>query len=378
MLKFPMNKDPLMKVVDSTLITLPAPSNLSYFWNMGSLLSMCLIIQLVSGLLLAATFSASFNESFWSMAEISESVSNVWAIRYIHSNGASLFFICLYTHTARGLFYASYTLKMTWMSGVSILILTMATAFLGYVLPMSQMSYWGASVITNLFSEIPYIGPNIILLLWGDLSVHSATITRFFTFHFVLPFIILALVVVHITMLHQTGSSNPLGTPSLQEKTIFNKVYAIKDLLGVFIFLAIFTGLVFYAPMVMGDNENFTAADSSATPHHIQPEWYFLFAYAILRAVPNKLGGVMALVMSIALFYSLPYTASMKMKTLSYYPLNKIFYWYFLMTIVLLSWIGASPVEDPYVSIGQMLSFVYFSYFVLSPLSQQVWNKVSG
>lgn len=361
-------KDPLQKVINSTLITLPAPANLTTLWNIGSLLSICLIIQIITGVLLASSYRPSIRSRFFLVNFITEDTDKGWLIRYIHANGASLFFICLYIHVGRGLYYNSFFIMHTWIVGVTILILTIAAAFLGYVLPVNQISFWGASVITNLFSEIPYIGPQVVKTIWGGPSVDNPTVVRFFTFHFIIPFIILALVVIHISYLHITGSSNNLGIVS-KKKIIFHPFYSIKDILGVIITLLLFILLILYYPLALGDDENFVEANPSVTPNHIQPEWYFLFAYAILRSIPNKLGGVIALALSVIVFYTLPFTTKIsKNKRINFLPISKFIFWYFCCIVILLSWIGARPVEDPYIVTGQILTCLYFIYFIINPL----------
>nr|QQQ88930.1 cytochrome b [Hyalella franciscae] len=370
-------KNPLFGIFNSTLVNLPAPSNLSVFWNFGSLLSLCLVIQILSGLFLASAYSASMENSFDLIAKIMEASDKGWFIRYVHANGASLFFLCLYVHVGRGLYYGSYLYRHTWNIGVTILLLTMAAAFLGYVLPVNQMSFWGASVITNLFSEVPYIGPNIVQFIWGGVAVDSPTVTRFFTFHFLIPFIILALVVVHITLLHLTGSSNPTGIMSSVDKMVFHAYFSYKDILGVLACSFLFMIACLYYPLSLGDDENFNAANPSVTPHHIQPEWYFLFAYAILRSIPNKLGGVIALVLSILMLYSMPITFLAKMKSNMFYPLNKSIFWLFIMTVIMLTWIGMCPVEEPYVLTGQFFTFFYFMFYVVSPVFMLLWDQLN-
>lgn len=367
--------DPLIKIINSTLVQLPAPQNLSTLWNIGSLLSLCLAIQLITGILLASSYSPSIQESFFTVNLLAENSDKDWLIRYIHANGASLFFICIYTHIGRGVYYNSYSFIHTWISGVTIFILTMAAAFLGYVLPLNQMSFWGASVITNLFTEVPYIGRQLVKIIWGGPSVDNPTVVRFFTFHFIIPFIIAALVIIHITYLHITGSSNNLGISS-HIKLIFHPYYSIKDILGVFVILLFFILICLHYPLILGDDENFTEADPSTTPHHIQPEWYFLFAYAILRSIPNKLGGVIALALSVIILYTLPLTVNFKKtKRIQKLPINKIFYWVFVSSVLLLSWIGIKPVEDPYIFTGQILTVLYFSYFIINPLIVSATEK---
>lgn len=378
MTKTILKANPLIKVFSATLIKLPAPSNISTLWNFGSLLSLCLVIQIVSGILLASAYSASIENSFQLVVQTMETLDKGWLLRYIHANGASLFFACLYIHIGRGIYYRSFIYTHTWMVGVSILLLTIATAFIGYVLPVNQISFWGASVITNLFSEVPYLGPSIVQFIWGGVSVHNPTIIRFFTFHFLLPFVILALVVLHITFLHLAGSNNPLGVERSTAKIFFNTFFSMKDLLGVLLVSLIFITLVLYWPIILGDDENFTIADPAVTPHHIQPEWYFLFAYAILRSIPNKLGGVIALVLSVIIFYIIPFTFVSKIKSSLFYPLGSAMFWSFAMTILLLTWIGARPVEDPYILTGQILTLLYFSYFIVAPLSFKLWDEITN
>ena len=366
----------LYKIYSSTLVALPTPSNLSIFWNFGSLLALCLIIQIVSGLLLATTYRASLDFSFTLTTKIMELIDSAWYLRYTHANGASLFFVCIYLHIGRGLYFNSFLMTHTWIIGVTILLLTIAAAFLGYVLPVNQISFWGASVITNLFTEIPYIGPTLVKFLWGGVYIDTPTITRFFTFHFIIPFVILALVLIHITFLHTTGSSNPVGVNSNTDKVIFQYNFIINDVCGVLILVSLFTLICLYFPLSLGDNDNFVMADPSTTPHHIQPEWYFLFAYAILRSIPNKLGGVIALAFSVLIFYFIPLNFIGQNKAIGFYPLNKILYWIFIFNVVLLTWIGARSVEVPYILTGQILTITYFSYFILNPLIIRGWDKM--
>nr|YP_009107170.1 cytochrome b [Eulimnogammarus vittatus]AIT99454.1 cytochrome b [Eulimnogammarus vittatus] len=364
----------LMKIFTSTFIKLPAPTNISTLWNFGSLLSLCLVVQIVSGLFLASTYSASLETSFTLVTQTMETMDKGWLIRSIHANGASLFFACLYIHVGRGLYYSSFMMTHVWNAGTTMLLLVMATAFMGYVLPSNQMSFWGASVITNLFSEVPYLGPTIVQFIWGGTSVDTPTIMRFFTFHFFLPFITLALVIIHITFLHQTGSNNPLGLSSATSKIKFNSFLSFKDLFGVALTTLGFLYINFYSPLLLSDHENFNPADPSVTPNHIQPEWYFLFAYAILRSIPNKLGGVIALLLSVVILYTLPFTHVSKMKSTYFYPINMVLFWTFIVTVILLTWIGARPVEEPYILTGQILTLLYFSYFMSAPLMTKMWD----
>nr|AWI62662.1 cytochrome b [Epimeria cornigera] len=370
-------KNPLFKVFDSTLVSLPAPSNISFSWNIGSLLSICLIIQIITGLLLSSIYSPNMDLSFTSLTKMMEALDKAWLIRYIHMNGASLFFICLYAHIGRGMYYSSYLYTETWMIGVTIFLLTMAAAFLGYVLPINQMSFWGASVITNLFSEIPYIGSEVVKFIWGGVSINNPTIMRFFTFHFLIPFVVMAMVIIHITYLHQTGSSNPLGLLSNSNKLIFHTYFSYKDMLTALIMTMMFMVLCFYYPLILGDDENFNPANPSTTPTHIQPEWYFLFAYAILRSIPNKLGGVISLVLSVMILYLPPFTHLGKKKSTMFYPLSKFMYWSFVTNLILLTWIGMCPVEPPYILTGQILTATFFSYFLAGPVSMKIWDLIN-
>nr|AEP27493.1 cytochrome b [Strophosoma melanogrammum] len=371
-----LKKNPLIKIFNSSLWNLPTPSNISSMWNFGSLLGLCLVIQIITGIFLAMHYCPNVDLAFNSVAHICRNVNYGWLIRALHANGASFFFICLYAHIGRGIYYGSYYMIETWMTGVTIFFLVMATAFLGYVLPWGQMSFWGATVITNLVSAIPYLGNSIMQWIWGGFAVNNATLTRFFAFHFMLPFIIAALVIIHLLFLHQTGSSNPLGVKSNMDKVPFNPYFTLKDLVGFMIMVGMLTILTLSNPYLLGDPDNFIPANPLVTPVHIQPEWYFLFAYAILRSIPNKLGGVIALIMSIAILYILPFTNKKKFQTTQFYPLNKILFWSLFSTVILLTWIGARPVEDPFIITGQWLTMIYFSYFVLNPLTAKLWDKL--
>nr|QED56623.1 cytochrome b [Anthonomus rectirostris]QED56631.1 cytochrome b [Anthonomus rectirostris] len=367
-------KSPLIKIFNSSLIYLPTPTNISTMWNFGSLLGLCLMIQIFTGIFLAMHYCPNVDLAFNSIAHICRNVNYGWLIRTLHANGASLFFVCLYIHIGRGLYYSSYYLIETWMSGVTIFFLVMATAFLGYVLPWGQMSFWGATVITNLVSALPYIGNLIVQWLWGGFAVDNATLTRFFTFHFLLPFIISALVMIHLLFLHQTGSNNPIGTNSNMEKIPFHPYFTFKDLMGFLITTFLLMILTLQNPYLLGDPDNFVPANPLVTPVHIQPEWYFLFAYAILRSIPNKLGGVIALVASIAILYVSPFINKKKYQSTQFYPLNKIMFWSLFTIVVLLTWIGACPVEDPYILTSQILTILYFSYFMINPLMAKFWD----
>nr|YP_010631645.1 cytochrome b [Propomacrus davidi]WBP61423.1 cytochrome b [Propomacrus davidi] len=376
-MKTPMRKmSPMFKIINNSLIDLPSPSNISTWWNFGSLLGLCLILQIITGLFLAMHYTANTEMAFNSIVHICRDVNYGWLLRTLHANGGSLFFICLYMHIGRGMYYGSYNLHLTWSVGVIILFLVMATAFLGYVLPWGQMSFWGATVITNLVSAIPYLGTTIVQWLWGGFAIDNATLTRFFTFHFLLPFIIAALVMIHLLFLHQTGSNNPLGTNSNIDKIPFHPYFTYKDMLGFLITTTLLTILVLTSPYLLGDPENFTPANPLVTPVHIQPEWYFLFAYAILRSIPNKLGGVIALVMSILILIILPFINKKMFQSTQFYPMNKIIFWTFVTIAILLTWIGARPVEDPYILTGQILTIAYFSYFMINPMMHLLWDHI--
>nr|YP_010925308.1 cytochrome b [Sigara lateralis]WKD80511.1 cytochrome b [Sigara lateralis] len=377
-MKMPMRKNhPLIKIINSSLIDLPSPSNITLWWNFGSLLGMCLMIQLITGIFLAMHYTANTDLAFSSVIHITRDVNNGWLLRSLHANGASLFFMCLYLHIGRGIYYGSYKLIMTWSIGVIMFLTIMATAFLGYVLPWGQMSFWGATVITNLLSAIPYIGSDLVKWLWGGFSIDNATLTRFFTLHFLLPFIIAAMTMIHLLFLHQTGSSNPLGIKSNYDKIPFHPYFSIKDLMGMVIVLFMFIMLNLLEPRILGDPENFIPANPMVTPVHIQPEWYFLFAYAILRSIPNKLGGVIAMILSILIILIMPITNKMKFKSMIFYPINQLLFWSLIMTMLLLTWIGARPAEEPYIWVGQMLTIYYFMFYLINPIMLKMWDKLT-
>nr|YP_010463303.1 cytochrome b [Macropes robustus]UUJ37827.1 cytochrome b [Macropes robustus] len=374
----PMRKThPMIKIINSSLIDLPSPSSISLWWNFGSLLGMCLMIQIITGIFLAMHYTANIEMAFNSVVHICRDVNNGWLMRNTHANGASLFFICLYLHVGRGIYYSSYKLFMTWSVGVILLFLVMGTAFLGYVLPWGQMSLWGATVITNLLSALPYLGNDLVKWLWGGFSVDNATLTRFFTLHFLLPFIIAMMVMIHLLFLHQTGSNNPLGVNSNYDKIPFHPYFSIKDIMGMILTIYLFSMLILLEPRILGDPENFIPANPLVTPIHIQPEWYFLFAYAILRSIPNKLGGVMAMVLSIAIIVILPITNKNKFQSMMFYPINKLMFWTFITIMILLTWIGARPAEEPFIITGQILTVMYFMYFTVNPLILKLWDKIN-
>nr|AAG27933.2 cytochrome b [Dipodomys phillipsii] len=368
---------PLMKMVNHAFIDLPTPSNISGWWNFGSLLGLCLVIQIASGLFLAMHYTPDTMTAFSSVTHICRDVNYGWLIRYMHANGASLFFICLYLHIGRGIYYGSYSYMETWNIGIILLFLTMATAFMGYVLPWGQMSFWGATVITNLLSAIPYIGTDLVEWIWGGFSVDKATLNRFFAFHFILPFIIAAMAMVHLLFLHETGSNNPLGIPSDCDKIPFHPYYTTKDFLGIVLLLAFFFTMVLFFPDLLGDPDNYSPANPLNTPPHIKPEWYFLFAYAILRSIPNKLGGVIALVLSILVLALMPHIQTAKQRSLMFRPITQFLFWLLVSDIFVLTWIGGQPVEPPFIMIGQIASLLYFTIILaFMPIAGLNENKM--
>nr|QPT74096.1 cytochrome b [Pharnaciini sp. NS-2020] len=371
----PMRKNhPLMKIMNNSLIDLPTPINISSWWNFGSLLGICLMIQILTGIFLAMHYTPNIELAFNSVSHICRDVSNGWLMRTIHANGASMFFICIYMHVGRGLYYGSYKYIETWTTGVIILLLVMMTAFMGYVLPWGQMSFWGATVITNLLSAVPYLGTDLVQWVWGGFAVDNATLNRFFTFHFLMPFVIMGMVMVHLLFLHQTGSNNPMGLKSNIDKIPFHPYFSIKDIVGFIIMVMMLIYLTLMEPYTLGDPDNFTPANPLVTPTHIQPEWYFLFAYAILRSIPNKLGGVIALMMSILILLIMPLFKS-NFQGNKFYPINQLTFWMMVVTTLMLTMMGAKPVEEPYIMMSQILTIIYFMYFMTDNLIKIMWDK---
>jgi ubiquinol-cytochrome c reductase cytochrome b subunit len=375
MYKYTQNN--LIQILFNHLKTYPTPSNLNYFWNFGSLSGICLGIQIISGVFLAMHYSTSAILSFDSVEHIMRDVSNGWFLRYLHANGASMFFVVLYLHIARGLYYNSYhaNSKLVWLSGMAIFLLTMAVAFIGYVLPWGQMSYWGATVITNMFSALPVIGIKLVYWLWGGFAVGEATLNRFFSLHFLLPFLIVFLVLVHISQLHEIGSSNPFPLDYNQynvANSFFYPYFAIKDLLGLLIFLMLFAYFIYFVPNYLGHSDNYIEANPLVTPEHIVPEWYFLPFYAILRSIPDKLGGILFMLGSILFFFILPFTHQYIINSLSIYKFNyannlfiKNIIWSIYFIFLLLGWLGSQPVEEPFISIGLYGSLILLNLTLL-------------
>ena len=370
---------PLLKIVNDAVIDLPSPSNISVWWNFGSLLGLCLITQILTGLFLAIHYTPDVESAFASVAHICRDVNFGWLIRNLHANGASFFFICIYLHIGRGLYYGSYLYKETWNVGVVLLLLVIITAFVGYVLPWGQISFWGATVITNLLSAVPYVGTMLVEWIWGGFSVDNATLTRFFAFHFLFPFVIAAFSVLHLLFLHETGSNNPIGLNSNADKISFHPYFSYKDLLGFAVLLIALASLALFSPNLLGDPDNFTPANPIVTPPHIKPEWYFLFAYAILRSIPNKLGGVLALLASILVLIVVPFLHTSKQRALTFRPVSQFLFWTLVADVVILTWIGGIPAEQPFIIIGQVASVLYFSLFlVFFPAAGWVENKILG
>nr|AOW69090.1 apocytochrome b [Colletotrichum fructicola] len=373
-----LKSHPLLKLANSYLIDTSQPTNISYLWNFGSLLAVCLGIQIVTGVTLAMHYNPSIAEAFNSVEHIMRDVNNGWLIRYLHSNTASAFFFLVYLHVGRGMYYGSYRAPRTlvWVIGAIILVAMMGIGFLGYVLPYGQMSLWGATVITNLISAIPWIGQDIVEFVWGGFSVNNATLNRFFALHFVLPFVLAALVLMHLIALHDTvGSSNPLGVSGNYDRIPFAPYYLFKDLITIFMFVFGLSLFVFFMPNVLGDSDNYIMANPMQTPAAIVPEWYLLPFYAILRSIPNKLLGVLAMFSAILIILTLPYTDLGESKGYQFRPLSKVFFYVFVANFLILMQLGAKHVESPFIELGQISTVLYFSYFlVIVPFVSLVEN----
>lgn len=361
-----VKKNSFLNVVHHTIFTYPAPSNLSYWWNFGVLAFLCLIIQILTGVFLAMHYTPHADLAFISVEHIMRDVNYGWLIRYMHLNGASFFFLVVYIHMFRGIYYGSYKSprEVLWVIGVIILLLMILTAFMGYVLPWGQMSFWAATVITNLASAIPFVGTPIVLWLWGGFSVDNATLNRFFSLHYLFPFVIVALVILHIIFLHEHGSNNPLGIVSKVDQIVF-PYYIIKDLYGIIIFGIFYSYFIFFEPNTLGHPDNYIPANPMVTPTHIVPEWYFLPFYAILRSVPNKRLGVVLLLSAILILVVLPFFGKGFIRSHTFRPFYKIMFWFFFFDCLLLGWIGGKPIETPYYELGQIFTLFYFGYFIL-------------
>jgi ubiquinol-cytochrome c reductase cytochrome b subunit len=370
----------LLSLLNGYLVDSPQPSNLSYLWNFGSLLGFCLVIQIVTGVTLAMHYNPSVLEAFNSVEHIMRDVNNGWLIRYLHSNTASAFFFLVYLHIGRGLYYGSYRAPRTlvWTIGTVIFILMMATAFLGYVLPYGQMSLWGATVITNLMSAIPWVGQDIVEFIWGGFSVNNATLNRFFALHFVLPFVLAALALMHLIALHDSaGSGNPLGVSGNYDRLPFAPYFIFKDLITIFLFILVLSVFVFFMPNVLGDSENYVMANPMQTPPAIVPEWYLLPFYAILRSIPNKLLGVIAMFSAILILLIMPFTDLGRSRGLQFRPLSKLFFWVFVANFLILMQLGAKHVESPFIEFGQISTVLYFSHFlIIVPLISLLENSL--
>jgi len=365
------NKNHILAFVDSHIINYPTPINLNYMWSFGSTAGICLGIQILTGIFLAMHYSSQFHYAFSSVEHIMRDVNNGWLIRYLHANGASMFFIVTYSHIFRGLYFGSYINPRgpLWSSGVIIFLLMMGTGFMGYVLPWGQMSFWGATVITNLASAIPVVGGAVVEWLWGGFSVDNATLNRFFSLHYLLPFVIAGLVLVHLSLLHEAGSNNPLGINKNVDTVSFYPYFYVKDLLAFFVLIALFSFFVFFFPNALGHADNYIPANPLVTPAHIVPEWYFLPFYAILRSIPDKLGGVVAMVAAILILLLLPIINTSEIRSTKFRPLYGLAYWFLVSDFLILGWIGQQPVETPYLEVGQIATAFYFLFFlVLFPL----------
>jgi len=375
-----LKSNPLLKILNSYLIDSPQPANISYLWNFGSLLGLCLGIQIVTGVTLAMHYTPSALEAFNSVEHIMRDVNNGWLVRYLHSNTASAFFFLVYLHIGRGLYYGSYKSPrtLTWGIGTVILIVMMATAFLGYVLPYGQMSLWGATVITNLMSAIPWIGQDIVEFIWGGFSVNNATLNRFFALHFLLPFVLAALVIMHLIAMHDTvGSGNPLGISGNYDRLPFAPYFIFKDLVTIFLFFIVLSIFVFFMPNVLGDSENYVMANPMQTPPAIVPEWYLLPFYAILRSIPNKLLGVIAMFAAILALMVMPLTDLSKLRGVQFRPLSKVVFYIFVANFLVLMQIGAKHVETPFIEFGQLSTVLYFAhFFIIVPIVSIIENSL--
>nr|YP_010191967.1 cytochrome b [Thyonella gemmata]QZM06636.1 cytochrome b [Thyonella gemmata] len=362
----PIRKNhPLLRIANNSIVDLPSPSNLSYWWNFGSLLGLCLVIQLITGLFLSMHYSANTSDAFAAINHICRNVNNGWILRNIHANTSSIFFLSLFCHIGRNIYFGSYLNRMTWNIGIILFLITTIIAFLGYVLPWGNMSYWAATVITNLLTSIPYIGNELTQWIWGGYSIGNPTLTRFYSFHFMLPFILALMSIIHLLFLHENGSNNPTGINSNIDKIPFHPYYSMKDILGIAVLLTILLSLATLVPNITNETENFNIANTLETPPHIQPEWYFLFVYAILRSIPNKLGGVIALVAAIGVWAIIPIIHCSQNQSATFNPLSQINFWILASSFFALTWLGAEPLSPSTLLASQIYSIVYFSSFLI-------------
>jgi len=360
---------PVISMMENVLFKHAYPKNLSYWWSFGSIAGIALMVQIISGLFLSMHYTANTEMAFDSVEHIMRDVQFGWLMRYIHAVGASMFFVALYAHMGRGMFYGSYKAprEILWWMGVVMFLLTMATAFMGYVLPWGQMSFWGATVITNLFSAFPIVGESIVTWLWGGFSVDNPTLNRFFTLHFLLPFVIVGAVLIHLVSLHTSGSNNPSGVKLKTKKDSipFHPYFTIKDMVGFVAFFLVFGYFLFFYPNALGHPDNYIPANPMVTPPHIVPEWYFLPFYAILRAVPDKLGGVLMMFGAIAMLFALPFLDRSKITSGAYRPLFKKFFTVFIINFLILGWLGQAPAEGIYIMASRITTFIYYAYFLI-------------
>jgi len=369
---------PIVNLFYSSLYRYPAPPNLSYFWNFGVYSIMCLAIQIVTGLFLAMHYVPHTDYAFHSVEYIMREVSGGWIFRYVHANGASVFFVAVFFHIFRNIYYGSYVYprQSIWYVGILIMVLMIVTAFLGYVLPWGQMSFWGATVITNLFTAVPVFGKKILMTLWGGYSITTATLVRFYALHFLLPFVILAISFAHVFLLHLAGSNNPIGALVFNDRAWFFP-YIIKDFYGTVLYCVFIAIFVYFSPNFLGHSDNYIEADSLQTPAHIVPEWYFLLFYAILRSIPDKLLGILTLVLAILALALLPMFSAPSARTMDIRPYSRFAFYGFVFVCILLTDIGGRPIEYPFVAIGQFLTFLYFSFLVfILPLLEQFEDNI--
>ena len=360
-------KNSLLSIANNHIIDYPTATNISYLYGFGSLAGLMLVVQILTGIFLAMHYTAHIDLAFSSVEHIIRDVNNGWLIRYAHANGGSFFFLVVYIHIARGLYYGSYMTprEHLWASGVVIFILMMATAFIGYVLPWGQMSFWGATVITNLFSAIPLIGDSIVQWLWGGFSVDNATLNRFYSLHYLLPFLIAGLVIAHLVLLHTNGNTNPLGIESKTDTVPFYPYLYVKDLFGFIVLMTLFTFVVYFYPNSLGHPDNYIPANPMVTPPHIVPEWYFLPFYAVLRSIPDKLGGVLAMGGALVMLLLMPLLNTSEIRSTAFRPIFRKLYWFLILDFLILGWIGGNEVETPYIEIGQVATVLYFAFFLV-------------